>query len=35
MALAPDLEPAPKLLTGVELLRALIQRIITTGVGGS
>ena len=35
MALAPDLEPEPKLLTGVELLRALIQRIITTGVGGS
>src|SRR5881628_3212811 len=33
MALAPDLEP--ELLTGVELLRALIQRIITTGVGGS
>src|SRR5207247_9162269 len=35
MALAPDLEPEPKLLTGVELLRALIQRIITTGVAGS
>ncbi len=35
MTFAPDLEPAPKLLTGVELLRALIQRIITTGVGGS
>src|SRR3989454_8134678 len=35
MALAPDLEPAAKLLTGVELLGALIQRIITTGVGGS
>src|SRR6059036_77948 len=27
MTFAPDLEPAPKLLTGVELLRALIQRI--------
>jgi len=35
MALATDLEPAVKLLTGVELLQALIQRIITTGVGGS
>src|SRR6266850_5372429 len=36
MALVPDpLEPAAKLLKGVELLRVLIQRVITTGVGGS